>query len=35
MLYSAEICALLPPLLQSNKENEVEGKGKVGMNESC
>lgn len=35
MLCSTEICALLPLLLQSNKGNEVEGKGKVGMNGGC
>lgn len=35
MLCSTEICALLPLLLQNNKGNEVEGKGKVGMNGGC
>lgn len=35
MLCSAEICALLPLLLQSNKRNEIEGNGKLGMNGGC
>lgn len=35
MLCSAEMRALLPLLLQSNKRNEVEGKRKVGMSGGC